>query len=109
MKLIKTDYDPLTKITEEFWFDDLTNKVTIRRLQDVEGQLDLNKQNYNNHTSKGYADSVGGAHKVATIPLVIIEKWKTEGFDWFQSTDKQRRAKLNDPDNRFLLVRPGKL
>tara|TARA_R110000744_G_C19370310_1_gene562420 strand:+ start:6951 stop:7289 length:339 start_codon:yes stop_codon:yes gene_type:complete len=110
MKLINSEYDSFTGITEEFWYDDLTNKVTIRRLQDVQEQLDFNKQCYNNHSGIGYQDSEGGAHHVARIPLVVIERWKTEeGFDWFNSTDKERRAKLNDPDNRFLLVRPGKL
>jgi hypothetical protein len=57
----------------------------------------------------GYADSEGGAHHVARIPFTIVEKWRKEGFDWFKSTDKERRARLNDPDNRYLLVRPGRL
>lgn len=109
IKLIKSDYDPATGFTEEFWYDDVLNRVTIRRLQDIEDQLDFNKQCYNSHSGKGYSDSQGGAHHVARIPLVVIEKWRTEGFDWFNSTDKERRAKLNDPDNKFLLVRPGRL
>lgn len=114
MKLIRSDYDKATGITEEFWYQEgnagKPGKVTIRRLQDVEGQLDFNKQAYNSHSGIGYADSKGGAHHVARIPLIVIERWKTEtGFDWFNSTDKERRAKLNDPDNRFFLVRPGKL
>ena len=110
MKLINSEYCRATGITEEFWFDDATNKVTIRRLQDVEGQLDFNRQAFNSHSGIGYGDSEGGAHHVARIPLVVIEKWKTEkGFDWFNSTDKERRKILNDPDNKFLLVRPGRL
>lgn len=107
MKLIKRDYDQRTGVTEEFWYGD--GKVTVRRLQDVEDQLDYNKQCYNSHGNKSYSDSRNGAHHVARIPLVVIEKWKEQGFDWFNSTDKERRAKLNDPDNKFLLVRPGKL
>jgi hypothetical protein len=113
MKLIKSDYDPATGITEEFWYADgekgKPGRVTIRRLQDVKDQLDFNKAAYNSHSGIGYGDSSGGAHHVATIPLVVLEKWKMEGFDWYQSTDKERRMKLNDPDNKYLLVRPGHL
>jgi hypothetical protein len=114
MKLVKSDYDPVTGFTEEFWYEegvgDRPGKITMRRLQDVEDQLDVNKQAFNNHGNIGYGDSKGGAHHVARIPLVIIEKWKRENvIDWYNSTDKERRAVLNDPDNRFLLVRPGRL
>jgi len=92
-------------ITEEYWYGD--GKLTIRRLQDVEGVLDLNKQHYNSHGNVGYGDS-DGLHKVARVPLVLIEKWlREEGFDWFNSTDAERRARLNA--NPKLLVRPGKL
>lgn len=108
MKLIKTDFDPVTGFTEEFWYNDNTNEVTIRRLQDVEDQLAANRECYNRN-GKGYSDSKGGAHHVARIPLVVIEQWKREGFDWFNSTDKERRAKLNDPHNRMFLVRQGRL
>jgi len=110
MKLIKRDYDSETGITEEFWYNEAEGKMTIRRLQDVEDQLDFNKDAFNSHSGIDYSDSKGGAHHVARIPLIILEKWKREeGFDWFNSTDKERRARLNDPDNRFLLVRPGRL
>ena len=110
MKLIKSDYDPATGFTEEFWYDDLNKKITIRRLQDIEGQLDFNRQCFNANGNIGYADSQGGAHHVARIPLTVIEKWKKEeGFDWFNSTDKERRRRLNDPENRYFLVRPGRL
>ena len=114
-KLYKTDYDSETGTTEEFWY--MENKVkggsgriTIRRFQDVEDTLDFNKEQFNSHAGKkpSYGDS-NGNHKVATIPTVLIEKWMREGFNWYASTDNERKAKLNDPDNRKLLVRPGKL
>lgn len=109
MQLVKTEYDPKTGFTEKFWYDTDKDRVTIERTQDVEGQLKFNRACHNSH-SGGYGDSVGGAHHVARIPLVILEKWKREeGFDWFNSTDKERKARLNDPDNRFLRVRPGRL
>lgn len=110
MNLMSREYDPHTGITEEFWYDVVTNKMTIRRLQDVEGTLANNKEEFNNHGNISYSDSTDGAHRVAHIPFVILEKWlREDGFDWFSSTDKERRAKLNNPDNKKLLVRPGKL
>jgi hypothetical protein len=109
MRLTASEYDPETGFTEEFWFDEQTGKVTINRIQDVEGTIEANRATYMG-ASKDYSDSKGGAHLVARIPLVIIEKWlREDGFDWFNSTDKERRAILNKAENKFLKVRPGTL
>ena len=110
MKLIKSSYDPATGFTDEYWYDEMGKKLTIRRLQDVEDTFASNKMTFNSHTGKKatYADS-DGLHHVARIPLVIIEKWMREGFNWYNSTDAERRKKLNDRDNSKVLVRPGKL
>jgi len=108
LRLVRKRYDPVTGFTDEFWYDDHTRRVTIRRLQDVEATLARNRRVYSQAGKVGYGDSEG-LHHVAHIPFSIIEKWLTEGFNWYKSTDKERKAKLNHPDNRHLLVRPGKL
>ena len=109
MRLIHETYDPRTGITEEAWYDDQTCKLTLRRLQDVEDTLAENRRLFNDHGRKHYKDS-NGLHHVAHIPFMIIEKWlREDGFDWYKSSDADRRKKLNHPDNRYLLVRPGKL
>ena len=112
---VKVDYDPVSGITEEFWYampkhKDGPGRITIRRLQDVEGILDENGKAFNSHTGKkpSYGDS-NGAHHVARIPQILVEKWMREGFNWFESTDAERKAKLNDRDFSKVLVRPGKL
>jgi hypothetical protein len=107
-KLIKRDYDPVTGITEEFWFNDLTDEVTIRKLQDVEHQINANKDMFNQHNRVGYGDS-NGAHLAARIPLTVVALWKEQGFDWFKSTDRERRAWLDKDENAVFKVRPGKL
>lgn len=110
-KLLASEYDPFTGITEESWYDDVKGTLILRRLQDVEHTLAMNKVMFNEHTSKkaNYADSDGN-HHVARIPFMVVEKWlREDNFDWYNSTDKERKAKLNDRDNRKLLVRPGKL
>lgn len=110
-KLIATDYDQFTGMTEETWYDEAEGTITLRRLQDVEHTLAMNKALFNEHTSKKpiYTQS-DGLHHVARIPFAIVEKWlREDGFDWFKSSDKERKAKLNDRDNSKLLVRPGHL
>ena len=111
MKLISSEYDPGTGFTEEAWYDDATKRLTLRRLQDVEATLADNKASFNLHAGKKptYGDS-DGLHHVARIPFAVIEKWMREdGFNWYNSTDAERRAKLNNRDFKDFLVRPGKL
>ena len=47
---------------------------------------------------------------VASLPIELIEKWKNEtGFDWYTATEKERKAKLNDSDNKAFRVYEGKI
>lgn len=113
MKRIKVDHDEITGITEETWYDEKTKRLTLRRLQDVEHTLAMNKVMFNEHRGKKptFTD-VGkdnGMYLKARIPFIIIEKWMREGFDWYKATPAQRKAKLNDKDNSKLIVRPGRL
>ena len=113
MRLIATSYDPASGFTEEMWYEEPLifggpGRVTIRRLQDVDEILDSNKEQFNQHNTSDYSDS-NGFHKVAEIPLGLVEKWMKEGFNWYDSTHKQRAAKLNDRDYQKLLVRPGRI
>ena len=107
MKLISKDYDKATGITDEYWHDEAAGTITIRRLQDIEPHLKHNVRQFNEHDGVNYRDSKG-LHKIASIPFITLERWKREyGFDWFKSTDKERRAMLMKHPK--LLVRPGKL
>lgn len=86
-------YDPETGITEETWYDDRDGKIHIRRTADVEHVYRNNAIQIAQSPRDFYKDN--GIYKKATIPNIIIEKWKTEGFDWFNSTDAEKRRKLN--------------
>jgi hypothetical protein len=107
-QLVKREYDSNEHITTEYWYDNITDELTIRKFQDIEPQIELNKAMYNEYNRPNYSDSKG-VHLVARIPFVILEHWKDLGFDWFNSTDTERRAWLDKPENEFLKVRPGKL
>lgn len=109
MKRVMHTYDKFTGITEETFYDEENRKLHMVRSQDVEHTLAVNKMMYNQRKHAGYGDS-DGLHHVAHIPLMVLEKWMREdNFDWYNSTDAQRRRKLNDSDNRGLLTRKGKL
>ena len=108
-QLIRIEKDPITGIVEEFWYDNDLNKVTIVKKHDIQGITDMVKEmNAQHHTRPNYSDSKG-QHLVARIPLVVIDLWKEQGFDWFQTTDKERRAWLDRPENAVFKTRPGKL
>lgn len=100
--LIKRTYDPHTRITEEFWYEEIPgavkNKIHIRRFQDVEGTLDLNKaqRNMDQHAGRKFANTDGLFH-AGRIPFAVIEKWMREdGFNWFTATTEEKRKKLNE-------------
>ena len=103
-RLIGSEYDPVTGFTTQYWQHG--TKLTIRRLQDVEPMLKHNKAQFNDAPIR-HRD---GIEKVATIPNALIEKWMRErGFNWFKSTDAERKKILNDPDYRHLRTRGGRL
>jgi hypothetical protein len=86
-------------------YDESSDKLIIERIQDVEPILESNKRAMNN----ACAGWKGEFHRVASIPLVIIEKYKNEkGIDLMN--DKEAlNSFLNDRDNRCFRTKPGKI
>lgn len=101
--------DKYTGISEEFLYDELEDKLTVVRTQDAEPYLEDNKA----QALEADNNWKGDMHKVATIPNLILEKWfKEEGINVFRNNKEDQRLlrkKLNDPDNRFLRTKLGKL
>ena len=97
------DYDPFTGIREVFhWNDDGT--FSIEAQQDIEPALEANKQSFNSYS--GPTAKWGDMHKVATIPLVILQDWMTSG----KIKDKAFIKRwVNDPDNAAFRTRPGRI
>lgn len=109
MRLVKRELDPITGTLEEFWYDTETDRVIINKVADIQKITDMVKEMYAQHNGRpNYSDSQG-QHLVARIPLIVVDLWKEQGFDWFQSTDKERRAWLDRPENAVFKTRPGKL
>ena len=112
MKLVDSEYSPDTGITTEYWAweENGLGKLTIRRLQDTNEILKSNKEEFNSHADKAtFSDVKNGLFKAAEIPFVVLEQWMSEGFNWYEATPSERRAKLNDSNFKKLRTRPGKL
>lgn len=107
-KLIGRDYDPTLGFETRWYHDTASGKIIVQRLQDVEGTFDHNKAQYN-AVGDHARFAKGDMHKMASIPMAVYEKWLKEGFDVLGSDDKELRRRLNDPSNRFLRTKPGKL
>lgn len=93
-------------VLESFHYDDASDRTIIKTEQDVEPILRQNKSAYGSAPSR-----FGDMAHVARIPLVVLEKWGNEdGINYLAPENRKALlAKLNDPDNRFLRTRPGRL
>lgn len=83
-------------------------ELIIQRSQDVAPILDRNKALAND--GDGYSAS-RDIRRVASIPLVLVEKWKNEeGIDLFNPDHLPAvRRKLNSPEYQYLRTAPGRL
>ena len=96
-------------VTTTFHYDHSSDKTIIQTSQDVEPILEANKvaQTIND----GYSPS-RDLKRIASIPLVVVQKWMEEDGVNFLSLGKQDKAKylrkkLNDPDYAYLRTSPG--
>lgn len=77
--------------------------VAIERVQDIEAILENNKRVRNDELDHKKFDGKD-FFRVASVPLVVIEKIKNElGIDAFKRADHERFIKLlNEPDYAYL-------
>lgn len=96
-----------TKIT----YDHETDSIVSNRVQDVQPILELNKKEALGDSMYGPANPASGMRKVASIPLVVIEKWKRElGVDVFNKDHMQKvKQLLNDPEYKWLRTHESNL
>jgi hypothetical protein len=88
-------YDPQTGITEEMWYDEGDGKIHVRRTANVEETYKEN-QIILASSPKDFHKNIGPMYHKARIPNIVIEKWlKEDGFNWYKSTDNERKQKIN--------------
>ena len=97
------DYDPLSGITQWFDYDEATDKATIYSEQDVGDLLDHNKALANSGEYRAEGRRSGWNH-LASIPHIIIEKWRNEkGVDVYNKDHMPKvLSLLDDPEYRYL-------
>ena len=97
------DYDPHTRITTTFEMNPDGTIIVGSEVQDLSPILEMNKalQKNEDYSKQGIKDSWW---HYATIPMIVIEKWKNElGIDVFNKDHAKRVKKLlNDPEYRYL-------
>jgi hypothetical protein len=97
-------------IKTKFKYDRSEDNMIVKSEQDVQPLLELNKKELNGDSPYGGVES-NGMRKVASIPLIVIEKWKRElGVDVFNK-DHMPKVKqlLNDPEWRWLRTHESNL
>lgn len=104
MNRFRREYDPHTRCTTDYLWDDAQKKMRINRTFDNTDIIDLNKAKSANNVDHRYGNEM--LHHVAEIPLEIVFKWrKDHGVDIF-SKDPWHRKKykqlLNSPEWRYL-------
>jgi len=74
--------------------------------------LEQNKAEQNAIPQKQYKSALRKKNmwKVASIPNIVVEQWRKEGIDLFKDEDWPKvRAKLNDPEYKWLRTSPGRV
>lgn len=82
--------------------------LIIRTTQDVTDIVEQNKAQYN---AASVHDKWGDLTKIASLPFTIVDKLNRMGImrGFAVINEKEFRAFLNDPENRFFRTRPGRV
>ncbi len=97
-------------ISTTLTYDHTTDHVVQRRQQDVAPLLELNRKELNGDIPGG--NKIGkDMRKVASIPLIVIEMWKSQyGVDIYNKNDFPKIKKLlNSPEWQALRTSEGKI
>lgn len=107
------DRNEVFGITRHSYYDSDNDTFTIETVQDVEAVLEDNKRRYNSVDERARWND--GLHKVATIPLAVLEGLIQKGVyapgktNVYKDNGVRFRRFLNDRDNRFFRTRPGRI
>lgn len=111
MKHFKTDYNPITGAREDYYWDENTEKLTVRNRYDVTSVLESNKRTANSTIDQRYGKQM--LQRVAEIPLgVVVQLKQKHGIDVFSSDPAEKKKLLrilDDPEYRYLKTTAKKL
>ena len=104
------DYDPLTGVTTYHHYDEMSDTTAIETVQDVTPTLEVNKAMANDDDYKRHGIKQSWWH-VASIPVVVQEKWlREDGVNVFNPDHWPAvKRKLNDIEYRYLRTATGRV
>ena len=112
MQFMKKEWNEFSGCWESYYWDDVTQTVTIKNTYDVSSVLETNKR-LKNTTIDGRFSDKHIFHHMAEIPNVFIHKFMTEhNLDVFSSDpseQKRLRRLLESPEYAFLKTNVKKL
>lgn len=100
----------MSVLREKWSYDDATGEVTIHKRHDVTDVIDRNKRSYAD--SSDYRPFAGGdMHKVAEIPLAVLDAWMAEdGVNYLAGEGREKFiARLNSSEYRYLRTKKGRI
>lgn len=92
-----------------YHYDHADDRLTVETVQDVEPILEANKRQFDHDDRRFKSEAF---NHVARVPLVVLEQWARDKGITYQelmNNDAVMRRFLNDPDNKFLRTKPGKI
>jgi len=110
-KFSHREINDVTGNVENWYYDEDTNRFTIKTTHDIGAVLKANKERSNSSHGQRYGEEM--LHSVAEIPNGVIIKLKREhGVDIFSSEPEQQRKLrrlLDDPAYSYLKTTTKKL
>lgn len=94
-------FDAENGVKSSYEYDNLEDRFTLKKTQDVEPILKFNKMLQGDKSLTRGKD----LRRVAKIPMIVIEQWLKEGIDIFSQEPEMRKkvkARLNDPTYQYL-------
>ena len=85
--------------------------IIVETRQDITANIEQNLKEFNSYDERAkWSDDIFG-NKIASIPLTVIDDLNAKGImrGFAVIDEKQMKAWLNNPDNRFFRTRPGRV
>lgn len=98
MGSIILDVDKFSGVVETYEKDKMTGKVTINKTQDTSKIFAANAEEQNAIGNRSWQ---GDMHKVASIPLVVVEQWYNE----LKALGVQNPSPLHPSNKNFIIAK----
>ena len=99
--VMQTNINPNQFLDQDVAFDENSEGLVIERYQEIpQTFIDGLKAERANSSSVREGETM----RVASIPVVVVEKWMREGFDFHNATAKQIVAKLRQENLDYFIT-----